>query len=117
MTTLEELGLLKMDFLGLRNLTVIQNAVNLIHTSQKEADPGITEEKLLDIDQIDFDDKAVLASLGTGRTDGVFQLESAGMKKLYERIKAPEPGGHHCGNFFVPSRAYGLYPSIYPGKE
>ncbi len=87
MTTLEELGLLKMDFLGLRNLTVIQNAVNLIHTSQKEADPGITEEKLLDIDQIDFDDKAVLASLGTGRTDGVFQLESAGMKNFMKELK------------------------------
>lgn len=78
MTTLEELGLLKMDFLGLRNLTVLQNAVNLIKTSQ-----GIE----LDIDHIDFDDKAVLDSLGTGKTDGVFQLESAGMKNFMKELK------------------------------
>ncbi len=87
MTTLEELGLLKMDFLGLRNLTVIQNAVNLIHVSQKERDPAIKEEQLLDIDEIDFDDKDVLASLGTGKTDGVFQLESAGMKNFMKELK------------------------------
>lgn len=69
MTTLEELGLLKMDFLGLRTLTVIQNAVKLI---KKDKDIS------LDIDNIDFNDKAVLDSIGTGRTDGVFQLEAAG---------------------------------------
>ena len=68
MTTLEELGLLKMDFLGLRTLTVIQNAVHLV-----EQNRGIR----LDIRKIDFNDKKVLDSLGTGRTDGVFQLESA----------------------------------------
>lgn len=78
MTTLEELGLLKMDFLGLRNLTVIQNAVRLIEKSQ-----GIK----LDMDHIDFDDKSVLASLGTGRTEGVFQLESAGMKNFMKELK------------------------------
>lgn len=61
MTTLEELGLLKMDFLGLRNLTVLQNAVNLIQEGR-----GVQ----LDIDRIDFDDKAVLDSIGTGRTEG-----------------------------------------------
>ena len=87
MTTLEELGLLKMDFLGLRNLTVIQNAVTLIHSTQKEQNPGIEESKLLDIDQIDFDDKDVLTSLGTGKTDGVFQLESAGMKNFMKELK------------------------------
>ena len=87
MTTLEELGLLKMDFLGLRNLTVIQHAVNLIHTSQKTKHPGIPESELFDIDKIDFDDKAVLDSLGTGRTDGVFQLESAGMKNFMKELK------------------------------
>ncbi len=87
MTTLEELGLLKMDFLGLRNLTVIQHAVNLIHTSQKTKHPGIPESELFDIDRIDFDDKAVLDSLGTGRTDGVFQLESAGMKNFMKELK------------------------------
>ncbi len=78
MTTLEELGLLKMDFLGLRNLTVIQNAQELIHRNK---DPEFQ------IDEIDLDDKAVLDSLGTGRTDGVFQLESAGMKNFMKELK------------------------------
>ena len=78
MTTLEELGLLKMDFLGLRTLTVIQNAVKMA-----ERNHGVT----IDIDQIDFDDKAVLASLGTGKTEGVFQLESAGMKNFMKELK------------------------------
>ena len=78
MTTLEELGLLKMDFLGLRTLTVIQNAAKLI---QKDA--GVT----LDMQKIDYDDKKVLDSLGTGRSDGVFQLESAGMKNFMKELK------------------------------
>ena len=86
MTTLEELGLLKMDFLGLRNLTVIQNAVKLIHDSQRAENPNLQDSELIDIDQIDFDDKAVLDSLGTGRTEGVFQLESAGMKNFMKEI-------------------------------
>ncbi|MCI5621555.1 MAG: DNA polymerase III subunit alpha [Lachnospiraceae bacterium] len=78
MTTIEELGLLKMDFLGLRTLTVIQNAVRMAEQSH-----GVT----IDIDQIDYDDKAVLASLGTGKTDGVFQLESAGMKNFMKELQ------------------------------
>ncbi len=78
MTTLEELGLLKMDFLGLRTLTVIKDAVDMI-----EKDTG----KRLDIDHIDFDDKAVLDSIGTGRTDGIFQLESAGMKSFMKELR------------------------------
>ena len=78
MTTLEELGLLKMDFLGLRTLTVIKNAINNI---QKEH--GIS----IDIDAIDYDDKAVLASIGTGKTDGIFQLESGGMKNFMKELK------------------------------
>ena len=78
MTTLEELGLLKMDFLGLRTLTVIQNAVHLI-----EQDTG----DHLDMQQIDYNDKKVLDSLGTGRSDGVFQLESAGMKNFMKELK------------------------------
>ena len=78
MTTLEELGLLKMDFLGLRNLTVLQNAVKLIQNNRKLQ---------LDIDNIDFNDKVVLDSLGTGKTDGVFQLESAGMKNFMKELK------------------------------
>jgi DNA polymerase-3 subunit alpha len=78
MTTIEELGLLKMDFLGLRTLTVIQNAVRMVEKST-----GI----LIDIDKIDYDDKAVLASIGTGKTDGVFQLESGGMKSFMKELK------------------------------
>lgn len=78
MTIIEELGLLKMDFLGLRTLTVLQDAVRLV---KKGA--GIA----IDIDQIDFDDKKVLESLGTGKTDGVFQLESAGMKNFMKELK------------------------------
>ena len=78
MTTLEELGLLKMDFLGLRTLTVIQNAVQMAETSG-----GVK----IDIDHIDYDDKAVLDSLGTGKTDGVFQLESTGMKNFMKELK------------------------------
>jgi len=78
MTTLEELGLLKMDFLGLRTLTVIQNAVKMIEQST-----GV----FLDMQKIDYNDKKVLDSLGTGRTDGVFQLESAGMKNFMKELK------------------------------
>lgn len=78
MTTIEELGLLKMDFLGLRTLTVIQNAVRLAEKSR-----GVK----LDMDQIDYEDKAVLSSIGTGRTDGVFQLESGGMKSFMKELK------------------------------
>ena len=78
MTTLEELGLLKMDFLGLRTLTVIQDAVRMV-----QKDTGV----LLDMQKIDYNDKKVLDSLGTGRTDGVFQLESAGMKSFMKDLK------------------------------
>ena len=78
MTTIEELGLLKMDFLGLRTLTVIKNAVRNI-----EKTTGVT----IDVDAIDYDDKKVLASLGTGKTDGVFQLESQGMKNFMKELK------------------------------
>ena len=78
MTTLEELGLLKMDFLGLRTLTVIQNAVKLAEKSTG---------KVIDMHAIDYNDKAVLDSIGTGRTDGVFQLESSGMKSFMKELK------------------------------
>lgn len=78
MTTIEELGLLKMDFLGLRTLTVIKNAVCNVEKTH-----GI----VIDVDKIDYDDKKVLASLGTGKTDGVFQLESQGMKNFMKELK------------------------------
>ena len=78
MTTLEELGLLKMDFLGLRTLTVIQNAVRLAQKSSG---------KRINMDTIDYNDKQVLDSIGSGKTDGVFQLESAGMKSFMKELK------------------------------
>ena len=78
MTTIEELGLLKMDFLGLRTLTVISDAVKLV-----EKNHGIK----IDVDNIDYNDKKVLDSIGTGRCDGVFQLESAGMKNFMKELK------------------------------
>ena len=78
MTTIEELGLLKMDFLGLRTLTVIRDAVALVKKSK-----GVS----VNIDQIDYDDKKVFASLSTGKTDGVFQLESGGMKNFMKELK------------------------------
>ena len=78
MTTIEELGLLKMDFLGLRTLTVLRDAVKLVKQSTG---------KEINLDRIDFDDKKVLASIGTGKTDGVFQLESAGMKNFMKELK------------------------------
>ena len=78
MTTLEELGLLKMDFLGLRTLTVIQNAVRQVAHNQ-----GV----YLDMEKIDYNDPDVLASIGTGKCDGIFQLESSGMKSFMKELK------------------------------
>ena len=92
MTTLEELGLLKMDFLGLRTLTVIQDAVRSINDSLLEeykeshdgSDEGFTP---LEIDKIDYDDKKVFELISSGKTEGVFQLESAGMKGFMKELK------------------------------
>ena len=77
MTTLEELGLLKMDFLGLRTLTVIQNAAKLAEKSSGHK---------IDMHKINYNDKEVLESIGTGKTDGIFQLESAGMKNFMKEL-------------------------------
>ena len=77
MTTIEELGLLKMDFLGLRTLTVIQNAVKM---AEKRAG------KKIDIDNIDFNDKKVYDLISSGKTQGVFQLESQGMKEFMKEL-------------------------------
>ena len=77
MTTLEELGLLKMDFLGLRTLTVIQNAVQMARK----------KEPTIDMEKIDYNDAKVLDYIGTGKTDGIFQLESAGMKSFMKELK------------------------------
>ena len=78
MTTLEELGLLKMDFLGLRNLTVIKNTINNIKLYKGEE---------IDINKIDMNKKEVYSLIASGNTDGVFQLESAGMKNFMRELK------------------------------
>ncbi len=78
MTTLEELGLLKMDFLGLRTLTVIKKAIDNIRENTG---------KILDIDHLDYDDKAVYDLIGTGHTEGIFQLESSGMRSFMKELK------------------------------
>lgn len=78
MTTLEELGLLKMDFLGLRNLTVIQNALRFIKKNR-----GLD----IYLNKIDYSDKNVLHYIGTGNTEGIFQLESSGMKSFMKELK------------------------------
>ena len=78
MTTLEELGLLKMDFLGLRTLTVIQNAQKLVNRQ-----PGMN----LDMDKIDYNDKNVFELISSGKTEGIFQLESTGMKNFMKELK------------------------------
>ena len=78
MTTIEELGLLKMDFLGLRTLTVIDDAVQLVKKNY-----GVS----LDMDHIDYDDKKVLDLISSGKTEGIFQLESAGMKNFMKELR------------------------------
>ena len=78
MTTLEELGLLKMDFLGLRTLTVMNDAIKMVKQNR-----GID----IDLDKIDFDDKEVYKMIGDGRTAGVFQLESPGMTSFMKELK------------------------------
>ncbi len=77
MTTLEELGLLKMDFLGLRNLTVIHDAELMIRRHQPD----------FDINRINYADKSVYDMISTGNTDGVFQFESGGMKNVLAQLK------------------------------
>ena len=76
--TVEHLGLLKMDFLGLRTLSLIRNAVDMVKT-----DHGVD----IDIEAIDLNEKKSLELIGTGNTDGVFQLESAGMKSFMKELK------------------------------
>ncbi|WP_022775859.1 DNA polymerase III subunit alpha [Butyrivibrio sp. AE2015] len=84
MTTIEELGLLKMDFLGLRTLTVIKDAVRFANNSigAKKGDPNF-----IDIDKIDYNDPNVLALIGSGKCDGIFQLESGGMQAFMKELR------------------------------
>lgn len=78
MTRIEELGLLKMDFLGLRNLTVIKDAVENIRKRTGE---------VVDVENLDFNDKAVYDMISQGKCDGVFQLESSGMQSFMKQLK------------------------------
>ncbi len=96
MTHLEELGLLKMDFLGLRTLTVIQNAVKSINrdisAGRIKADSqlcpsGFTEDGIFDIENIDYSDKKVFDLISSGKCEGIFQLESQGMKNFMKELK------------------------------
>lgn len=80
MTTLEELGLLKMDFLGLRTLTVIQDAEKLVNKNRPR-------EEWLDMNTIDYDDPNIYEMIGSGKSEGVFQLESTGMKNFMKELK------------------------------
>jgi len=80
---IEEIGLLKMDFLGLRNLTVINDTIK-----QVEKNHNIT----LDLHEIDYNDKGVMELFAEGKTDGVFQFESAGMKSLLKRLNPTQIG-------------------------
>jgi len=78
MTTLEELGLLKMDFLGLRTLTVIRDTIEMV-----EKNRGVT----IDFDSMEYDDPKVYELISKGETEGVFQLESSGMKQFMTELK------------------------------
>ena len=62
---------------------------------------------------IDYNDQKVLDSIGTGKNDGVFQLESAGMKSFMKELKAPQPGGYYRRYFPVPSGPHGFYSPVY----
>ncbi|SHF25321.1 DNA polymerase III catalytic subunit, DnaE type [Thermoanaerobacter uzonensis DSM 18761] len=78
MTTLEELGLLKMDFLGLRTLTVIRDTIEMVKKNK-----GVT----IDFDSMEYDDSKVYELISKGETEGVFQLESPGMKQFMTELK------------------------------
>ena len=80
MTTLEELGLLKMDFLGLRTETVIYNTLELINQKRADSDK-------LSVSDINYTDPKVYAFIGTGQTDGVFQLDKSGMQDFMKKLK------------------------------
>ena len=108
MTTLEELGLLKMDFLGLRTLTVIQNAARMAEKSSG---------KSIDMDHINYDDKAVLASLGTGKDGRCVPAGEQRDEELYEGTETAEPGGCDRGDFFIPSGPHGFYSAVYQRQE
>ena len=108
MTTLEELGLLKMDFLGLRTLTVIKDAIDLIEKSTG---------KRIDIDNIDYADQEVLALMGSGKTEGIFQLESAGMKSFMKELKPQSLEDVTAGIYLYRPGPMDFIPKYIKGKQ
>ena len=103
MTTLEELGLLKMDFLGLRNLTVLEDAAELVrrHT------PGF------DVNSLPDDDAETFAMLAAGRTEGVFQLESAGMTSVCTRLGPKSIEDITARHSPLPPGAHGVHTALH----
>ena len=98
---MEELGLLKMDFLGLRNLSVIHDAEEMI----RRKNPGFS------VEGIDYQDAKVFHMLSSGNVDGVFQFESGGMRSVIMQLKPEHLEDSDCGNF--PLSAYAVNPSVY----
>ena len=108
MTTLEELGLLKMDFLGLRTLTVIKDAIDMIKKSTGED---------INIDEIDYADPNVFAIMGSGRTEGIFQLESTGMKAFMKELKPQSLEDVTAGISLYRPGPMDFIPKYIAGKE
>lgn len=81
----EKIGLVKFDFLGLKTLTVIDNAVKFVRETQ--SDQGVAREACFKLEDINYTDPKVFALISAGDTDGVFQLESSGMKDLCQRVQ------------------------------
>lgn len=82
METIEQLGLLKMDFLGLRNLTVIEKAVELVNRNRRKSG-----QEDFDIEKIDMEDENIYLMISEGKTEGVFQLESPGMTSFMKKLR------------------------------
>lgn len=108
MTTLEELGLLKMDFLGLRTLTVIRDAVDIVKKNR-----GIS----LDMEHIDMQDPKVYQLISSGETDGMFQLESDGMKNLMRELKPESLGDIMVGISLFRPGPMAKIPDYIRGKD
>ncbi len=108
MTTLEELGLLKMDFLGLRTLTVIKDALDMIKKGTGES---------INIDEIDYADPNVFAIMGSGRTEGIFQLESTGMKAFMKELKPQSLEDVTAGISLYRPGPMDFIPKYIAGKE
>ena len=109
MTTLEELGLLKMDFLGLRTLTVIQNAV-------RQAEKRLPDVRLIWITLITMI-KQCWNPLEPVRQTACSSWKAAGMKSFMKELKPREPGGYHRRNLPVPAGSHGFYSQVFEGKK